>query len=213
MFSTLFNNPATAPSDPLPTQAERYTGPTVAQDPARPDLGGNFVGGDTNCFTPVLWRYLVDRFGIRSVLDVGCGEGFAVGYFQRLGVSAHGIDGLPANVDRAVAQVALHDLTTGPYRMRADLVVCIEVAEHIEERFVANLIDTLANGRVICMTAAGPGQDGHHHVNCQPSEYWVEKLASKGYRLSHENDHFRQIAAGEPGFKYFAATGLVFLRY
>ena len=39
-------------------------------DPARPDLGGNLHYGDANTFAPRLWRYLVERFGVSSVLDV-----------------------------------------------------------------------------------------------------------------------------------------------
>ena len=135
-------------------------------DPNRPDLGGNFRHGANACFMPVLWKYLVDRFGVRSVLDVGCGEGQSVLYFHRLGVVAHGIDGLRLNVERAVFPIAWHDLTVGPYYMPVDMVNCIEVVEHIEEKYLNNLLNTLTNGRIICLTYAVPEQDGHHHVNC-----------------------------------------------
>lgn len=182
-------------------------------DRERPDLGGNFRGGDNAAFTPALWRYLIDRFALRSVLDIGCGEGYAVGFFHRIGLHAHGIDGLALNVERAVVPVAQHDLTRGAYRMPVDLVTCIEVAEHIAEPHVDHLLDTLANGRVICMTAAPPGQHGYHHVNCQPVEYWVERLGTRGYLLSHENEIFRRIAASEADMKYFTRSGMVFLRH
>jgi 2-polyprenyl-3-methyl-5-hydroxy-6-metoxy-1,4-benzoquinol methylase len=36
----------------------------------------------------------VHRFGIRTVLDVGCGQGHAVAFLNQIGVHAHGIDGL-----------------------------------------------------------------------------------------------------------------------
>ena len=83
-------------------------------DSARPDLGGNMRHGDIHTACPALWRYLVERFAVKSVLDVGCGEGHAVSFFQRLGVMAHGIDGLRTNVARSVVPIALHDLLTGP---------------------------------------------------------------------------------------------------
>ena len=70
-------------------------------DSDRPDLGGNIRHGDIHTWSPVLWRYLVERFGVGSVLDVGCGEGHAVKFFHRLGLFAHGIDGLLLNVRRA----------------------------------------------------------------------------------------------------------------
>lgn len=76
-------------------------------DPAWPDLGGNGRHGDIGTFCPRLWRYLVERFSIQSVLDVGCGEGHAVSFFRYMGLIAHGIDGLPLNIKRAVTPIAL----------------------------------------------------------------------------------------------------------
>lgn len=181
-------------------------------DPVRPDLGGNVLHGDINTFMPTLWRFLVDRFGVESMLDVGCGEGHAVKFFHNLGVHAHGIEGLRKNLDHAVISIAHHDLLSGPYVMPVDLVWCCEVAEHIIEEKVDNFLDTLANGRVVAMTHALPGQDGHHHVNCQPAEYWVEKMASRGYVVAIENQFFRDLANREGYPTYFASSGLVFLR-
>jgi len=182
-------------------------------DPARPDLGGNLRDGDSCSFTPTLWRYLIDRFGVRSVLDVGCGEGHAVAFFNRQGVYAHGIDGLPRNVERAVFPIALHDLKAGPYTMPVDLVLCVEVAEHIEERYVESLIKTLANGRIIAMTHCLPGVDGgYHHVNLKPKEYWVKHVEQMVYTLATDNDLYRTIATDETGMKYFSQSGLVFVR-
>lgn len=181
-------------------------------DPNRPDLGGNLHYGDANTFAPRLWRYLAERFGARSVLDVGCGEGHAVLFFHRLGLFAHGIEGLQANVERAVAPIARHDLLTGPYVMPVDLVWSCEVAEHIAPDRVGHFIDTLANGRVVAMTHALPDQPGHHHVNCQPEEYWIDLMQHRGYALSPDTALCRQIAEREETFNYFQASGLVFLR-
>ena len=185
--------------------------PTSVFDPARPDLGGNVRHGDAWIYHPALWRYLVGRFGVRSVLDVGCGEGHAVRFFHALGVIAHGIDGLLINVQRAVYPIALHDLLIGPYIMPVDLVWSCEVAEHIDQEKVDHYLDTLANGMVVAMTHAVPGQGGHHHVNCQPAEYWIERMRRRGYRLDPALPTYRQVAAGDPT-NFFQQTGLVFLR-
>lgn len=181
-------------------------------DQNRPDLGGNIRHGDIHTFCPVLWRYLVERYGVRSVLDVGCGEGHAVLFFHRLGVFSHGIDGLDINVRRAVAPIAKHDLSSGAYLTPVDLVWSCEVAEHIAEESVAHYLDTLANGQVVAMTHAVPGQNGHHHVNCQPSEYWVEGMRQRGYMLSEDSQIIRDIALKELTWNYFYRTGLVFAR-
>lgn len=184
----------------------------VVQDQKRPDLGGNLRFGDNATFTPVLWRYLVERFGLTSMLDVGCGEGHAVKYFQRLGVIAHGIDGLRKNVDRAVTPIALHDLLQAPYYMPVDLVWSSEVAEHISPDKVDFYLDTLANGKIIAMTHALPGQEGHNHVNCQPKEYWMEQLGRRGFSLAPFNQTYRNIAKGDLPSNYFIQSGLVFFR-
>lgn len=184
---------------------------TVTEDD-RPDLGGNLRHGDTRSITPAFCEYLVDRFAVKSVLDVGAGEGHVVNHFHRLGIFAHGIDGLEANVHNAKAPVAMHDLTCGPYMYPCDLAYCVEVAEHIEERYLDNLLATLANAPVVVMTHAVPGQPGHHHVNTQPESYWVEKLDGMGYNLSIDNDWFRELARKEKSDCYFGETGLVFLR-
>src|SRR5437764_11976792 len=118
-------------------------------DPERPDLGGNIRYGHIETFCPKICSFLVNRFCIRSVLEVGCAEAHSVWFFQRLGVLAHGIDGLWQNVQRAVTPIALHDLCTGPYRMPVDMVWSCEVAEHIDEQYVDNYLRTLANGRII----------------------------------------------------------------
>lgn len=181
-------------------------------DRGRPDLGGNMRHGDIHTFCPVLWRYLIDRFAVRSFLDVGCGEGHAVLFFHRAGVHSHGIDGLEINIRRAVAPIARHDLLAGPYLMPVDLVWSCEVAEHIDEGQVDHFLDTLANGRVVAMTHAVPGQGGYHHVNCQPADYWIEKMEERGYALCIDNEVFREISGREQTWNYFTKTGLVFAR-
>jgi SAM-dependent methyltransferase len=181
-------------------------------EPERPDLGGNIRGGDIHTFSPNVWRFLIERFAVRSVLDVGCGEGHAVSFFHRLGVIAAGIDGLERNVKNAVHPIALHDLLTGPFVMPVDLVWSCEVAEHILPEKVDFFLDTLANGRVVAMTHAIPGQGGYHHVNLQPSEYWIEKMESRGYVLSDSTPVGRRIAAREDDLVFFQTSGLIFIR-
>lgn len=203
-FSTN-NEPEKSPSDKELTM-------TAAFDPNRPDLGGNVLHGDINTFMPILWKFLIERFGISSMLDVGCGEGHAVKFFHRMGVHSHGIEGMRSNLKNAVIPIAHHDLLTGPYIMPVDLVWSCEVAEHIIEDKVDNFIDTLANGRVVAMTHAVPGQDGHHHVNCQTSEYWIQKMQTRGYSLVIGNQYFRDLATKEIYPTYFSTSGLVFVR-
>lgn len=184
----------------------------TVSDPSTPHLGGNYMHGDLACMSFTMWELLIKRYAIRSVLDIGCGEGHAVRFFHGLGVFAHGIEGLRRNVERAVVPITLHDLTAGPYTMPVDMTLSIEVAEHIEERFVDHYLDTLANGKIVVMTHAVPGQGGFHHVNCQPSEYWTAKMEARGYALDPHTQFWRDKSKADGHFTYFSNSGLVFKR-
>lgn len=185
----------------------------LAIDPDDPALGGNVIGGDRRTFHPQLWELLIQRLGVTSMLDVGCGEGHCVRWFAENGLSATGFDGLRQNVEQAVTPIEMHDLRAGPFIRIVDLVHCCEVVEHVEERYVDHVLATLANGRVIAMTHAVPGQGGHHHVNCQPAEYWIERIEQRGYIYEADfTAEARRAIEAAGHWTYFVATGLVFTR-
>lgn len=50
-----------------------------------PHLGGNLWQGDPWTFAPRVWRYMIDRFAVNSVLDIGSGRGHAAHWFHRAG--------------------------------------------------------------------------------------------------------------------------------
>lgn len=184
----------------------------IVRDKEEPDLGGNLRHGDGLTICPQLWAALIDRFAPRTMLDIGAGEGHAAAFFARRGVIAHGFDGVMRNVRNARHPIALHDLKRMPYIYPCDLTYCVEVVEHIEEAHLSHLLRTMSNAPVIVMTHAIPGQNGHHHVNTQPPEYWIEKMAEIGYRPSIDVQYLRDIAAAERTDNFFSKTGQVFLK-
>jgi hypothetical protein len=116
----------------------------------------------------------------QTVLDVGCGPGMHVYALRKLGVVAWGIDQDP-RVDGKpfLKQVSLFD-----WKIPAELVLCMEVAEHIPEEFadeVAGDVSELTQ-KYLIWTAALPGQGGDGHINCQPKEYWEEKFIKLGMK-------------------------------
>lgn len=46
----------------------------------KPHLGG-FTSFDPNGVSPTLWRHMVSKLGIKSILDVGCGRGISTSWF------------------------------------------------------------------------------------------------------------------------------------
>jgi len=148
-------------------------------------LGGYWRGGDPHSWCPDLWQGVVKEYGIKSVIDVGCGEGYSTRYFQEMGLDVLGVEGGKEAIrNSAVPQlIAHHDYTKGPYipSSRCDLIWCCEFVEHVEERFVENFLATFSAGTYCLMTHALPGQDGYHHVNCQPPEYWIGRMKTIGF--------------------------------
>jgi hypothetical protein len=96
-----------------------------------------------------------------------------------LGIDAQGID-----VDNRVHGhpylkcQSMFDLDDSQY----DLVICMEVAEHIDQKLEDQVVDRVAAavGKTLIWTAALPGQGGTGHINCRPREYWAVKLAARG---------------------------------
>lgn len=186
-----------------------YQGYTNVQDQQQQHLGGNLREGDPYTFCPSVWDYLIKRFSIKSVMDLGSGMGYASDYFYRKDLQVLAVEGLRDNVDRSVYPAICHDITIGPVYARVDLVHCQEVVEHIEEDYLDNLLKSLTCGRIIVMTNALPGQGGHHHVNEQPTEYWVSHLMSRGCELLVEDSNRIRKLAAMDGATYMAQTGIV----
>lgn len=181
-------------------------------DEANPHLGGNLSGGDPLSYCPSGWRYVIERFAISSVLDLGSGSGHAADWFHRQGLKTIAVDGLAANVRNSLYPSVMVDLTKDRVTTAVDLVHCQEVVEHIEEKYIDNLMASLTCGRVVMMTYAVPGQAGHHHVNCQPAEYWTAQMERYGFKLSIIDSNRVREAANKDGAEYYMQTGLVFIR-
>lgn len=183
-------------------------------------LGGYVHGGDPGTWCPHLWTWVVRRFQVRSVLDVGCGEGHATRFFGNLGCAVTGVEGCSQAIRDSVIPgcVVQHDFCHGPYLPPTppDLIWSCEFLEHVEEKYLGNILQTFAEARkLIFVTHAFPGQDdGHHHVNCRPSSYWIRRIEGLGLRcdagLSREA---RTVTLRDyAGVNHFARSGLVFVR-
>lgn len=129
---------------------------------------------------------LIDMYNPKSVLDLGCNIGTWLKAFEVNGVTdVVGVDGLNMVDDFLVfkSKFIAHDLTTHLYLKRKfDIVLCLEVAEHLDERYSEVLIDNAVNHSDLVIWSAAPiGQGGYNHVNEQLGEYWIQKFEKRGY--------------------------------
>jgi len=187
-----------------------YSGLQGVHSEISPHLGGNVNVGDPFTYSPRVWDYLLSRFCIKSVLDLGCGIGNASHYFSDKGANVLAVDGLPENIEKSVFPAVCLDLTRQHVNTKVDLVHCQEVVEHIEEQFVGNIIKSFSSGKYVCMSHAFPGQGGYHHVNEKPTEYWVNLMIQNGFSLLQEDTNRIRILAGQDGAIYLHQSGLVF---
>lgn len=180
------------------------------------NLGGNLYFGDPATYCPEVFKYIIKRFGVKSVLDVGSGLGFLPLFLKReFDLDVIGMEGWHANIENAIYPLVQWDLTQGSFKTsKVDLVTCIEVVEHIEEKYIDNLMDTLTQGRIAIITHALPGTNGEFHVNEKDDMYWIEKFASRGFALLPlDTQIIRSLDQKEVrGAGYFSQSGLVFGR-
>lgn len=74
-----------------------YAGLHNVQSEVNSHLGGNVSVGDPFTYSPSVWNYLLSRFCIKSVLDLGSGIGNASRYFCSKGVDVIAIDAKGVN--------------------------------------------------------------------------------------------------------------------
>jgi SAM-dependent methyltransferase len=123
----------------------------------------------------------------RSIIDVGCGAGTWLSVCREFGVEdIFGVDG--DYVDVKILKIPKERFSSfdlrKPFHLgkQFDLVLSLEVAEHLPSESASTFIDSLTrHGNVILFSAAIPHQGGTQHLNEQWPEYWLELFEHRGY--------------------------------
>jgi SAM-dependent methyltransferase len=178
-------------------------------------LGGCVKGGDSDTWDTNIWDILIEKYGVRSIIDVGCGEGWSIKYFKEKGLNAVGVEGSQLVIDGSPNKDLLirHDYTSGPYvpSQDFDAVWTCEFVEHVEEKYVENFLATFNCADFIFMTYSEPqwSTGGYHHVNCRDQNYWNEKLDSIGFKWEAEySKELRKISTA----KWIKPTLSIYIR-
>ncbi len=186
-------------------------------------LGGYYHGGDPDSMSTALWDWLIDILGCESMVDVGAGEAQAAQHWRARGRFAVAIDGVEN------PGVDVWDFTEGPFPWDNidgsdlqlvtgfDLAWSSEFVEHVEEQYVDNFMPTFQKAHTVVMTHGLPGQAGWHHVNCQPSSYWIERFSTAGFAYDDEMTALaKDVVRHDPNVNvdthYFLKSGLAFVR-
>ena len=132
---------------------------------------------------------IIEKWSPRSVVDVGCGEGVWGNVLADAGTDVLGVDGYHLQQERLqIRAFVACDLSKSVPRLGTfDLVICVEVAEHLPSRSAERFVTDLVNlGPRIVFSAATPGQGGTLHMNEQPHDYWISLFAGHDYSADLE---------------------------
>jgi SAM-dependent methyltransferase len=147
----------------------------------------NFIDNNALQGSKQIVPFVMELIQPKSVVDVGCGLGTWLTVFQQNGVEEIlGIDGDFVDVNNLnipPEYFLKHDLAK-PLKLERqfDLVISLEVAEHLPIEKAESFVDTLTNlSSAILFSAAVPYQPGTKHINCQWPSYWAKIFSQKGY--------------------------------
>ena len=131
------------------------------------------------------------------VFDMGCGIGSYLAAFRQLGCRIKGCDigqRVAAPFMRAYVRKRTFrwDATRPiPYQRKADLTICLDVAEHLPAEghtvMWANLVRVTKPGGRVLFTGGTPGQPGCGHISCQSRAKWVDDGDLAGLVYDHES--------------------------
>lgn len=148
---------------------------------------------ETHVFDESLCRAIIDIYS-GNIADVGCGDGRYADYLNRNGFYCIGYDGSPLTKKPNIVK----DFSTAQDIGKWDIVLSLEVGEHIPVEFEQVFIDNLCNAtdNYIILSWAIPGQDGDGHVNCRMNEYIIGELWKRRFMYDeNETRYLREKAS------------------
>lgn len=153
---------------------------------------GGFIKIDWHSISPAVWKFMIEYFGIKSLLDVGCGKGISTTWFILHGVKAQCVEGSHDGVSNTLlpdpnTQLVEHDFTLGPWwpSQTVDAIWCMEVTEHIARHYQHNYFESFKKAAFIFVSHAPTGY-GWHHVEVHDNTWWQARWESFGLVYSHD---------------------------
>lgn len=141
-------------------------------------------------------RHIRKKIGPKSVLDVGCAFGLLVEALNDAGIEAWGIDISPYAVgqaredmrDRVQEGSALDPLPLQDGN-RYDLVICIEVLEHLPPENAELAVKRLCEAADRVLFSSSPDDfEEPTHFNVLPTSEWIKLFNANGYHVNESID-------------------------
>lgn len=152
--------------------------------------------------TQIVGEALMSVFQPKSVVDVGCGSGELVQFFEHSGIRSFGIEGTSNALEvipSSRSGIFIMDLRLKQeLNLFFDLALCFNVAEHIDPEYDGVFVENLTRmGRGIAFAATFGPIVSNHAFNMRPLREWEEKFNSFGFFTNVERvEKFKRAIGG-----------------
>lgn len=152
---------------------------------------------------------IVQEINPRTVLDVGCALGFLVEGLRKRGVEAYGVDISEYAISQAHESIRPYvwvGSAAKPFPQRYDLIVTIEVLEHMpKEEAEKAILNFTRHADDVLFSSTPFDYKEATHFNVHVPEYWLEQFARQQFFRDLDFDAsfitqwaFRARKSGEP---------------
>jgi len=206
--ATIHSRPSSLPAACLPFVAQYDEHGTLAAKSTLAHGGGSWTVTDHLCAYGFNWpeplgRFLTFQLKPKRVLEFGCGLGLTADYLARFGrnteVTCIEPQAMLPEVFATSGNKQLHHLMVDASKPRNtpdfdciqelqatdfDLVLSLEVLEHVPEHAHTAVLDLLANAttKFLVFAAARVGQAGHGHISPRSRRHYILEFKKRGLR-------------------------------
>jgi 2-polyprenyl-3-methyl-5-hydroxy-6-metoxy-1,4-benzoquinol methylase len=167
---------------------------------------------DTHLFDVSLCKCIAGYFKRgRTIIDVGCGNGDYTKKLREAGFDCVGYDGSPLTPEISGGLCKVADFSQPVGLGTYDVVLCLEVGEHIPVEYEQVFIDNICklSTLYILLSWAIEGQPGYGHVNCRNNDYVISEMLKRGFHhWSSVSKDFREVST----LPWFRNTLLMFTK-
>jgi SAM-dependent methyltransferase len=119
-----------------------------------------------------------------TIVDIGCGNGAYVKALKKVGFDIIGFDGCLITPEITEGLCEVCDFSERADIGVYDVVLCLEVGEHIPAEYENIFIDNVcrATKKLLILSWAIEGQGGDGHVNCRNNDYIINKIEQEGLK-------------------------------
>jgi hypothetical protein len=159
---------------------------------------------DTHLFDKPLCDALIEgQIHGYTWVDIGCGNGAYTMAIRAAGINCIGFDGSPLTYELTNGLCKVADFSFSVDIGKYDIVLCLEVGEHIPKEYEQTFINNLcrASKRIIILSWAIEGQPGTGHVNTRNNDYIIDQMRMRGFMYCAESSQHLKDLSTLPWFK------------